>query len=65
MAYCKGHGFHCENCSYDNCVDERGKYEKSSVEIRLYDHDTDKFAYKRLSIEEWENIKNNIYIKWD
>ena len=68
MKYCRSYGFNCVKCIYDKCIDSRGKYESgldSDVEIRLYDHKTNKVAYKRLSKLELETILNNIYIKWD
>lgn len=39
--------------------------DKSSVEIRLFDHKTNKVFYKRLSQIELELIKRVIDINWE
>lgn len=68
MNYCRSYGLNCKKCKREKCIDSRGKcYEdsKSTVEIRLYDHKTNKVAYKRLSDKELEAILNNINIEWD
>ena len=56
---------HYKDCN--KCIDGRVKSDdelKSTVEIRLYDHETGKVAYKRLSKIELEIILNNIHIEW-
>lgn len=45
---------------FDNgvCISESKNLEKSSVEIRLYDHKTDEVKYKRLTKSELMLIEN-------
>ena len=47
-------------------ADLENSTKESTVEIRLYNHATDKFLYKRLTEYEWDIVKNMVsHEKWE
>ncbi|EQC1535584.1 hypothetical protein ACY1J9_001415 [Clostridium botulinum] len=62
---CKGICEFCEDeeeCyQYDKVVENV----KSDIEIRIFNHKTNKVAYKTLSKSEADLLLNNIELKWD
>ncbi|HDK7194877.1 TPA: hypothetical protein PTV74_003184 [Clostridium botulinum] len=63
-------GARCKGICTSNCKDKNDCYQyvenvKSDIEIRVFNHKTNKVAYKILSKSEADLLLNNIELKWD
>ncbi|WP_125154868.1 hypothetical protein [Clostridium rectalis] len=66
-------GLRCKGICTLNCKDKNDCYQytkvvenvKSDIEIRIFNHKTNKVAYKTLSKLEANLLLDNIELKWD
>ncbi|GAA0083385.1 hypothetical protein [Clostridium sp. CTA-6] len=63
-------GIRCKGICTSNCKDKNDCYQyakdvKSDIEIRVFNHKTNKVTYKTLSKLEANLLLDNIKLKWD